>query len=325
MTNVPRGDADGELRRHSHRAMGTQVDLVAAPGTDGRRFVAAAIETERVFAAEEQRFSRFREDSELSEVNARAGRWTRVSSEFGRVLDVALRAAERTGGLFDPTVLPALSAAGYDRTFDDLPGDLGVPAPDPPPCGRWRDIVRRSGDRVLLPAEVALDFGGIAKGWTADRAARLAASIAGASWLLVNAGGDLRVYGTTPPRGVQIAVETPERRDEELLRVRIERGALATSTTSRRSWGPGLHHLIDPRTSMPAMTDVVQATVWASTCTDAEIAAKEALLTGRRVLDRVPGVLVLSSGEVVTNIGPSLPRSEAGATSPAGTERHAVA
>ena len=94
--------------------------------------------------------------------------------------------------------------------------------------------------------------------------------------------------------------------------MRLERGSLATSTVSRRSWGPGLHHLIDPRTSMPAMTGVVQATVWASTCADAEIAAKEALLTGRRILDRVPGVLVLSSGEVVTNLGPSLPRTSRG-------------
>ena len=61
-----------------------------------------------IFAREEQRFSRFRGDSELASVNAaNAGRWTNVSAGFERLVRFSLRQAERTEGLFDPTVLHA--------------------------------------------------------------------------------------------------------------------------------------------------------------------------------------------------------------------------
>ena len=60
--------------------------------------------------------------------------------------------------------------------------------------------------------------------------------------------------------------------------------------------------MIDPRTSLPATTEVVQATVWGETCADAEVWSKAALLRGPVILDRVSASLVLASGEVVTNL-----------------------
>jgi thiamine biosynthesis lipoprotein len=54
----------------------------------------------------------------------------------------------------------------------------------------------------------------------------------------------------------------------------------ATSGTTKRMWGPGLHHLIDPRTSRPAVSDLKEVSVIAETATDAEIYAKVALLIG---------------------------------------------
>ena len=94
-----------------------------------------------------------------------------------------------------------------------------------------------------------MDFGGIAKGWAVDLAARSAIE-AGLGWALVNAGGDIRVAGTT--REAEIAIEDPFDRSKELARIVITEGAVATSSTTRRTWGPGLHHLIDPRTGEPA-------------------------------------------------------------------------
>ncbi len=94
----------------------------------------------------------------------------------------------------------------------------------------------------------------------------------------------------------------PERRGLEAIRLRVASGALATTSVTVRSWGPGAHHVIDPRTSLPAMTEVVQATVWGRTCAEAEVWSKAALLAGPDILDRVEGCLVLASGEVVTNL-----------------------
>ncbi len=82
----------------------------------------------------------------------------------------------------------------------------------------------------------------------------------------------------------------------------IDEGAIASSSVTRRAWGEGLHHLIDPSTGRPAQGDVLQSTVWAPTCAEAEVRAKEALLDGEPYLDRGAGLLVLRDGSVLTNL-----------------------
>jgi thiamine biosynthesis lipoprotein len=305
--------------RRSFPSMGTTVRVVASPGADPRRAARGTARVGRIFEREDRRFSRFRPDSELSRVNAAAGRWIRVSRPFAELTQRAVAAAAETDGLFDPTVLPALRAAGYDRDYREVRagaaerGRLGsdddtalreirrelraLVIKNAAPCGAWRSI-EVDDDSVRLPDGAELDFGGIAKGWTVDRACR---ALAGLPWAIVDAGGDLRVAGS-PSDGLEIGVEDPWRPGEESLRLRLSTGALATTSVRVRAWGPGLHHVIDPRTALPSLTPVVQATVWAPTCTDAEVWSKAAVLAGAPILDRVPGMLVMESGEVVTNI-----------------------
>ncbi|HEY1330761.1 MAG TPA: FAD:protein FMN transferase [Actinomycetota bacterium] len=291
-------------RRHAFRSMGTDVTLLGAvdPGShaaDGT-FAGAARKVERVFARMDGRFTRFTHASELSGVNARAGTPTRVSRAFAEVLRLSLEAAARTEGLFDPTILPALLAVGYDRDFDEVIAGGRLALNPPVPCGRWREV-ELEGDVLHMPEEVSLDFGGIAKGWTADRAARKAAR--SLQWALVAAGGDLRMAGEVlPPGGVEIGVEDPRDPSAEILRLRLEHGALATSSVTVRAWGPGRHHLIDPRTGAPADTGVVQATAWGPTCAEAEVRSKWALLGGEAVLNEVPAALVYDDGHVVVSM-----------------------
>jgi thiamine biosynthesis lipoprotein ApbE len=168
-------------------------------------------------------------------------------------------------------------------------------------CGAWREI-ELDGTNLRIPEGAALDFGGIAKGWTVDRAVGKLPSL---RWAIVNAGGDLRVVGTPPRAGLEIGIEDPHDADVEALRVGLFAGALATTSVTVRAWGQGNHHVIDPRTSLPAMTEVVQATVWGETCADAEVWSKAALLRGPAILDRVYASLVLASGEVVTGRQPA--------------------
>jgi FAD:protein FMN transferase len=286
----------------SFRSMGTTVTVIAPAPRSSSQGIAidrAARVAGRTFAREDQRFSRFRHETEISLVNARAGRWTNVSPQFLEVLLLSIEAAHLTGGLFDPTVLPALLAAGYDRDFDDVIAGARMVLNPPQPCGRWPEIeIRRR--QVRLPPGTALDFGGIAKGWTVDLAARGIKGLL--PWALVDAGGDLLVVGRPPGGGVPIGVEDPDDPNEEILRLNMERGALATSSVLFRSWGPGLHHLIDPRTARPADTGIVQATVWAATCAAAEVGSKWALLAGERVLEMVAAVLVRHDGAVLSSL-----------------------
>jgi thiamine biosynthesis lipoprotein len=287
--------------RHEFRAMGTGVSLIGPPPAapqDRTEAELTAWAMEAVFAEIEARFSRFRADSELCRVNARAGRLTKVSRPFADLLAWSLESALATGGMFDPTLLEALIAAGYDRDYAEIRSG-GVVIREPPPAGgRWREIEVEER-MVKLPEEVRLDFGGVAKGWAVDRATEVAV---GLPWAVVNAGGDLRVTGTPPNPGVEVGVDDPADPSRHILQLWLEKGALATSSVLSRTWGPGLHQLIDPRTSRPAATGVVQATVWAPTCAEAEVRSKWAMLAGPAVLDRIPGVLVMEDGRIMMNL-----------------------
>jgi thiamine biosynthesis lipoprotein len=280
--------------QHAFRAMGTTVTLM---GPACPAFPPAARSVEAVFAREEQRFSRFRGDSELTRVNTAAGAWTKVSPAFEGLIRFALVKAAETDGAFDPTVLDAVIAAGYDRTFDEiLAGARGVLHPARP-CGRWREIDIREG-AIRLPEGVGLDLGGVAKGHTADLAASEAIA-SGMDWALVNAGGDLRIVGEAPE--LRVAVEDPDDRSQTLAELHLREGALASSSVRSRAWGEDLHHVIDPRTGAPARSDAIQATVWAPTCAEAEVLATWALISGREAASELPCAIVTQDGEVLVS------------------------
>ncbi len=277
-------------------AMGTTLSVYGPADA----FAAGAAVVVETFRVEEQRFSRFRPDSELSNVNARAGRWVTLSSGFEELLRFSLEQAAATDGAFDPTVLRAVEAAGYDRDFDEVIRSARGVLRSPVPCGRWTEIETRERS-VRLPAGVGLDLGGVAKGRTVDLAVQRALAV-GMSWVLVSAGGDLRVGGHAPHLAIDI--EDPQVPAGVVMTLRIDRGAIATSSTAKRAWGPGMHHVIDPRTGAPAITDAVQVTTWADTCAEAEIAATTALLRGTRAVADAPSVIVGDDGTVFHSVTP---------------------
>jgi FAD:protein FMN transferase len=283
--------------RHQFRAMGTDVTVVL-PRAD----LAAATVVEELFWSWESALSRFRPDSELSRLNAAAGRPVRVSWLLLTVVEAALRAAAATDGVFDPTLEPALRALGYDRTFADVAPD-GPAQARPAPGGAWRRIqLDRDAGTLRLPAGSAVDLGGIAKGMAVDAAIGELVR-RGVAAAVVDAGGDIAVTGR-PPVGQawQLSVET--RRGERAIG--IAGGALATSGISRRRWqraGAEVHHLVDPRTGASARNDLWSVTTAAASCAQAEVAAKVAFVLGRRegarfLLRRgIPALLVGRDGD----------------------------
>lgn len=155
------------MRRWKFPAMGTTVSVV----TEATAVEQAGDEVRRLFAEWERRLSRFRPDSELSRLNADAGRPVVVSHLLFEVLEAALRAARATAGLYDPTLLRALERLGYDRSFEQVGVDVPA-APGPvPPGGGWRRVeLDPKGRTVTLPPGVGVDLGGIAKGMAVDAA-----------------------------------------------------------------------------------------------------------------------------------------------------------
>ncbi|MCA1599060.1 MAG: FAD:protein FMN transferase [Chloroflexi bacterium] len=286
------------LCRVDFPAMGTMVSLLlptprAASGT-------AAVRA--LFAGWEGTLSRFRPDSELSYLNRRAGETVAVGALLFEVIATALAAARASGGLYDPTLLRQIEGLGYDRSFESLPSHTTPAVTGTLRAGGWRGVyLEPASRRVTLPAGVGLDLGGIAKGMAVDAAlARLAAL--GAAPAMVNAGGDLAVRGLPPDGDAwMVAIARREGGGDHLLP--LHHGAVATSGVARRHWRQGAearHHLLDPRTGLPAASGLWSVTVVAARCTQAEAAAKVAFVlgpgTGARFLDR-QGLAGLFIGE----------------------------
>ncbi len=249
------------LARREFEALGGHCELFAV-GASEERLDAAA---EWVHAMH-RRLTRFDDASELSALNAAAGRWVDVSRELEALLRASLSAYEASGGLVHVGVLPALIAAGYSRTL--ALGPTSVRTPPEPPAPLPEQLEVKPG-AARLAAGAAIDLGGIAKGWLADRVAgRLGPNA------LANLCGDLFAAGGGPGDG-----GWPVGFGETTILIR-DAGA-ATSGTGSRRWGDGLHHLIDPRTARPAVTDLTLVSVIAASAERAEILAKVALLLGR--------------------------------------------
>jgi thiamine biosynthesis lipoprotein len=274
------------IEAHAFRAMGTDIELLVRPSNGGTRTAFEAVEAE--FERLEQIMSRFRPDSELSQLN-RAGA-LEASADLAHVIELALAARERTGGRFDPCVHDALVAAGYDRTFAEVT-EAGNTFQDAPVCG---GEVRVEGHRVELEACAKLDLGGIGKGYAAERAADI---LAAAGPCLVDAGGDIAVRGWYAwPVGVLTA--------DGIVTLALERGALATSGSDRRRWmrgGEERHHLIDPRTGRSAESDVLRVTVFADDAVDAEVLAKLLFFAGadESAKSGVSAITVTRTGETI--------------------------
>ncbi|MGH9226721.1 MAG: FAD:protein FMN transferase [Acidimicrobiales bacterium] len=238
----------------------------------------------------ERRWSRFLPDSEVSRLNAGA---TVVSPDTALLVARAGDAARMTGGRFDATVLGAVVRAGYDHAAA---------------------LVQKTHRGGKPSRTEGFDPGGIGKGLAADMVVDELMA-AGSDGVGVNLGGDLRVEGVPPGgRPWVIDVEDPfGGGGPPLVRLGLNRGAIATSSRLKRAWvaedGSPRHHLIDPRTGEPAVTDAVAATVVAGTAWRAEAVATAAVVAGisegLALIEStgVTGLLVAEDGHVHTAAG----------------------
>lgn len=267
----------------SFRALGTTA-VVAV--TDDAALPRARAAAEREIAAIDAACSRFREDSDLMRVNACAGSTVRVRPLLLDALRTALRAAAATGGLVDPTIGRTLRTLGYDRTFTLVRSRDGrsFRAHSSSVVG-WRAVeLDEDAATVRIPAGTELDLGATAKALAADRAARGAAEAAGCG-TLVGLGGDVAVAGAPPEPGwpVRVADDHAADADAPGQTVALASGGIATSGTSVRTWRAGaaaLHHIVDPRTGLPARTPWRTVSVAAESCVDANIASTAAIVLG---------------------------------------------
>jgi thiamine biosynthesis lipoprotein len=226
----------------------------------------SAAEAEAVVRDVEARLSRFRHDSALSVLNRDREARDPLLAE---VLRRALALRDATGGAFDPAVGAAVIAAGYDRSFEQLPHLVraGAGASD-------RPTIHLDGSRVTLDGVGLVDLGGIAKGFAVDRAAEGLGDT-----FLVDGGGDIRCGGRVWLVGV------PGDRV-----VALQDAAVATSSALERRWRTEhgrAHHIVTPSTGAPAV-GVSQAVAVAADAATADALATALVADAAAVLPGLP-------------------------------------
>ena len=290
------------------QAMNTDFLVDGVSGDD------AAAVREQVRLAEST-FSRFASDSEIVRINRSAGEWVVVSALTYELLAAVEAAFRVTEGLFNPFMGHILQEIGYDRSFELLQqGDF------PSGAAGWRENHAVKTKQAVqyqtngtLPLEMdprrqavrlhsgfSLDMGGFAKGWTAQRAAD-GLMAKGVRHGLIDAGGDVVLWGREPKQGVWgIGVADPMGAGGDIADLWVEGlTSMATSSVVKRSWHDPkhgvVHHIIDPRTGAPAISDLLQITVLARDLAVAEQYAKCLIVLGSAsgfpwIADRRPDI-----------------------------------
>ena len=294
-------------------AIGTTVRLVVTDPARldaGRRLLASYV------AALDLACSRFRADSELARAERMAGTPVHVSELLADAIGVALDAAADTGGDLDPTVAARLAALGYDR-------DFALVAKDGPPVPvtvrilpGWRHVrLDRAARLLTVPPGVRLDLGATAKARAADRAAARLAGRLGCG-VLVSLGGDIAAAGPAPDGGWRIRIQDVTGDPGDVPAgpsqlIALTAGGVSSSGVAARRWRRGgvtLHHILDPRTGMPAPPVWRTVSVIAGTATAANVASTTAIIRGAaapRWLERagLAARLVAADGGVTTVAG----------------------
>jgi len=238
--------------------MGTSysVEVVAPP--PGVHAAALNTAIQEVLARIDLSMSTYRADSEISRFNASAStQWFKVSDDLAKVVYAAQQFSERSGGAFDVTVAPLVTAWGFG------PGD---PVGTTPDVARLEALRTRVGHDKLqvrmqppalrkAAADVSIDLNAVAPGYAVDQIAQRMASM-GIARYLIDIGGEVRVQGLNA-RGMswRIAVEQPmDGEPQPYAIVELSDMAVTTSGEYRRYYerdGHRYSHTIDPRTARP--------------------------------------------------------------------------
>ncbi len=277
------------------RAMGTSAEVLVLAAEPERLADWVVDEVTRL----EGCWTRFRPESELSRVNAVAGTGpVSVSPTLLLAFSAAAEMHELTGGRFDPTILPALEALGYDRTFTEIDRPARRPGPVAPSSGRRSSERRSPGFRfgdvgidpvrltVTLPPGAAVDLGGIGKGLAADLVVDEVRA-RGAESVCLSLGGDIAVRGPGPGADAcwPITVRDSASGEAVVVEFPLVDEAIVQSTTALRRWTRGgrtVHHIVDPASGACTDTDVASAIVTGPSAARAECVAKAAIVAGRR-------------------------------------------
>ncbi|MEV7110987.1 FAD:protein FMN transferase [Streptomyces anulatus] len=220
-------------------------------------------------------YSRFRPDSLVSQIAAApgGGRFVFPNDALG-LFDLYDQLAALTNGAVDPLVGRDLELLGYDAAYSLTPATPAQRAAHAGARPAWSRDVERDGTVLRTRRQLVIDVGAAGKGYLVDLVGALLED-AGITRFVIDASGDLRHSGGHP---IRIGLEHPIEPGHVIGVANLSDAALCASATTRRTWGPGLHHVLDARTGTP-VNDVVATWVVADRTAVADALATALFLT----------------------------------------------
>jgi len=266
------------MERREARALGSPLRLLVAGRVGATVVDAAWAAVRKEFDSVDRAMSRFREDSEITQLHRRAERGEAsdpLSSRLRAALALADRAHRQTRGRFDARVildLERLGSPGVRQSWSGAKRD----------SSRAYQLDPRRGTAELRSP---IDLGGVGKGLALRWAARRAAATLGRQGFLLEAGGDIAARTRADGRPWAIALEDPLGGAMPIATCTLHGGgAIATSSVRLATWrdarGLAVHHLIDPHTGAPGGGGLLAVTVAGPDPAWAEIWSKALFLEG---------------------------------------------
>ncbi|MBO7613077.1 MAG: FAD:protein FMN transferase [Treponema sp.] len=238
----------------------------------------------------DERFSATRRDSDISQVNAQAGiKAVPVHRDVYFVVQTALNFAQKTDGAFDPTVGPLVKLWGINTENARVPSQEEID--EALPLVNWRKVQMDPGDgetskRIfLLQKGMALDLGGIAKGYAADEMARILGEH-NVRQAIVNLGGNVYAYGSKKDGSKwKVAVKNPQHpaSDPALAICFNQNNSVVTSGAYERYFeknGRRYHHIINPKIGYPEENNVGSVTIVSRSSIEADALSTAAYILG---------------------------------------------
>ena len=229
-----------------------------------------ANEIELWFRGIEQKYSRFRYDSELSWLNRLkvSSEWIPVSNEFYQILKEVDQFRQMTDSLFNPFLGEQLRGLGYSHSFSNR--EIWRCEPRLPVVEERPILFQQDRPMIKKVKAASVDLGGYVKGWSVDEAFKMASG----ENLFIDGGGDMRF---SFQNSTVIGVMNPFHNETDIVQFSMREGAMATSSVLHRRWQTEhgeRHHILNGRTGSNPLSTVVQVTVLAPTVREAEVHAK---------------------------------------------------